>query len=96
MENWLIHLSTIVVTIISILILAVCSLAWWAVLKIDKKLEDYLKVQTTCREELPEKYVNWKVFREQIYGPLKLDREKKWGEFDRHKHDQSSGMVIKT
>jgi hypothetical protein len=79
------------------LILAVALLAWSTVLEIKKDLKLYLKVQGDCRAELPDKYAQW----EHLCGPegiitkIEKSREKRWDEYDSHKHDSNSGVVIK-
>ena len=86
-----------IVTVLGALILAVASLAWRTVLEIKKDLRTYLQTQIQCQKELPEKYVQWHVLTgtEGLLTELKKDRRDRWREFDFHKHDPSSGVVLK-
>jgi hypothetical protein len=85
-----------IVTVLGVALLAVATLAWRTVLEIKKDLRAYLATQTKCREELPEKYASWHILTgpEGIITELKKDRKDRWKDFDTHKHDPSSGVVI--
>ena len=55
----------------------------------------FVKTQQDCQKELPEKYVTWDVLNHRILDKLDKDRERRWGEYDRHRHDPASGQPIK-
>ncbi|HLD46637.1 MAG TPA: hypothetical protein VJA64_02355 [Desulfobaccales bacterium] len=90
---WWAHFIGPVLTVIGVLILAVASLAWRTVLKIEQKLESYLQIQMECQKHLPEKYVQWEIFNK-VFDELKDNRKERWNEYDRHAHDPASGVVI--
>jgi hypothetical protein len=85
-----------IVTILGIALLAVASLAWRTVLEIKKDLRAYLQTQIQCQKELPEKYASWHILTgpEGLLTEIKKDRKDRWRDFDGHKHDPSSGVVI--
>lgn len=61
---------------------------------IHEDLKDFTVEQQRFREDVLEKYVQWDVFN-RIMAELKLDRKERWKEFDYHKHDSTSGVVVK-
>ena len=84
-NSWWAHFIGPVLTVIGVLILAVASLAWRTVLKIEQKLESYLQIQMECQKHLPEKYVQWEIFNK-VFDELKDNRKERWNEYDRHAH----------
>ena len=89
----IVRVRKVPLTVIGVLILAVASLAWRTVLKIEQKLESYLQIQMECQKHLPEKYVQWEIFNK-VFDELKDNRKERWNEYDRHAHDPASGVVI--
>jgi hypothetical protein len=60
-----------------------------------QEIKGYVQAHLDCQKELPEKYVPWKTLNERILDKLEEDRRRRWGEFDRHRHDPSSGVLVK-
>jgi hypothetical protein len=59
------------------------------------EIKEYVREHQECQRQLPEKYVSWDVLNHRIIDKLEEDRKRRWAEFDRHRHDPNSGVVIK-
>ena len=64
-----------------------------AIGELREDLKGYAKEHQECQRQLPEKYVQWEIFN-RIMDELKKDRKERWGKFDSHGHDSSSGVVL--
>lgn len=98
MDQYWNHIIGLSLTIIGALILAVASLAWRTVVKIEKKQEEYIQSQAACQKTLPEVYVSWNALLgpEGVLTVIRQDRRDKWKDYDRHIHsDQGHGPPIK-
>lgn len=95
-DGWWIPFVGPALALLGTLILTVASLAWRTVIKIEKKMEKIIATETACREELAKEYVRWDVLYPRIVDPLASDRKDRWREFDVHKHDPASGVLLKT
>ena len=58
-------------------------------------LKQYVKEHQDCQKTLAKEYVSWDVLNTRILDPITRDRERRWNEYDRHRHDQASGILIK-
>ena len=62
---------------------------------IQADIKEYVKEHQDCQKTLARDYVSWDVFNNRIIDPLTRDRERRWNEYDRHRHDPVSGVLIK-
>lgn len=62
---------------------------------IQTDMKEYVRDHQECQRHLPEKYVSWDVLNNRILDKLDKDRERRWNEYDRHRHDPVSGILIK-
>lgn len=64
------------------------------IVEMRQDIKDFVKTQQDCQKELPEKYVTWDILNNRILDKLDNDRERRWGEYDRHRHDPTSGQLL--
>lgn len=96
--HW-IHVIGLALTVIGTLILAVASLAWRTVLKIEKKQDQYMYAEAECQRNLPKVYASWDALLgpEGILTEIRRDRRDRWHSYDTHRHaDKGVGPPIKS
>jgi hypothetical protein len=97
-EQWWIHVIGLALTLIGILILAIASLAWRTVLKIEKKQDLYIQAEAECQKSLPRIYASWDALlgSEGILTEIRRDRRDRWHSYDVHHHaDAGKGPPVK-
>ena len=97
-DQYWIHVIGLALTVIGVLVLAVASLAWHTVLKIEKKQDLYIQAEADCQRSLPKIYASWDALLgpEGVLTEIRRDRRDRWHTYDAHRHAASgAGPPIK-